>query len=51
MEEKREGERKSRQLTAREEEELKEEALKRLKETLLALDQWKRDSLASPIRY
>lgn len=34
-----------------EEEELKKEALNRLKEMLRALDQWKRDSLASLTQY
>jgi len=35
----------------REQEELKKETLKRLRDTLLALEQWKRDSLASQFRY
>lgn len=35
----------------RTEEEVKREALARLKETLLALDRWKRESLSSSVRY
>ena len=35
----------------REQEELKKETLKRLRDTFLALEQWKRDSLASQFRY
>ena len=31
--------------------ELKERFLKRLKKTILALEQWKKDSLGSQIRY
>jgi len=34
-----------------EEEELKKEAMNRLKEMLRALDRWKRDSLASSTQY
>ena len=35
----------------KEQEELKKETLKRLRDTLLALEQWKKDSLASQFRY
>ena len=35
----------------REQEELKKETLKRLRDTLLALEQWKKESLASQFRY
>jgi hypothetical protein len=35
----------------REQEELKKETLKRLRDAVLALDKWKRDSLASQFRY
>jgi len=40
-----------RSFDSREQEELKKETLKRLRDTLLALEQWKRDSLASQFRY
>ena len=36
---------------SREQEELKKETLKHLRDTLLTLEQWKRDSLASQFRY
>lgn len=40
-----------RSFDSREQEELKKETLKRLRDTLVALEQWKKDSLASQIRY
>jgi hypothetical protein len=44
-------EKEARSLNSKDQEELKREGLKRLKETLLAIDEWKRDSLSSQLRY
>jgi hypothetical protein len=40
-----------RSFDSKEQEELKKETLKRLRDTMLALEQWKKDSLASQFRY